>query len=349
VTIAQQIGRLNRDIESNVAQGDFFELARLLALSRGNVLHALDTGKKNNARARVLNILQKTAVTGAAVADWGAIADYKIVSTAFSESLRTLSVFDAILPYMVPAPLRSRGVTVTTGITGATVNESQVKLISKLVLGSSLVEPSKAAAIIVVSQELLKLSDPAANGLFNTELQKAVVAATDLTFLTALIAATTPSGSAGSTLANIVADLGTLLAAVTSGPNSKLFFVCSPANMKKLALKGSSTGAPAFPNLGPNGGEIIPGVTAIPSDEITATAALMIAADGLAGSADLIALDASRQTLLQMDTAPDSPPTASTVPISLWQHDLAGLKAERFFGFVIHRATSVASLSGVSY
>jgi hypothetical protein len=75
----------------------------------------------------------------------------------------------------------------------------------------------------------------------------------------------------------------------------------------------------------------------------------MVAADGLAGSADIVALDASRQALLQLDTAPDSPPTAGTVPTSLWQTDSVGLKAERHFGFTIHRDTAVASLSGVSY
>jgi hypothetical protein len=334
---------------NRASAGEFYKLARLLALAEGDLLLAAEYGKQTYATPRVLDILRKTAVAGATIADWNVIGDYKIVSTAFSESLRTLSVFDAVLPFMVPAPLRSKGTTVTTGIAGATPGEGQVKVISKLVLGNALVEPSKAIAIVIATQELLKLSDPAAAAQFNLELQKAVVAATDSTFLAALVAATTPTGSAGSTLANITTDLGVLLAAVTSGPHSRVFFVASPTNMKKLCLKASSTGAPAFPGLGPNGGEIIPGVTAIPSDQITSTAALMIAADGLAGSADVIALDASRQALLQLETAPDSPPTAATVPVSLWQNDLAGLKAERHFGFVIHRATAVASLSGVSY
>ena len=36
---------------------------------------------------------------------------------------------------------------------------------------------------------------------------------------------------------------------------------------------------------------------------------------------------------VQLNTAPDSPPTSSTNLIALWQHDSRGLYIERFFGF----------------
>jgi hypothetical protein len=50
-----------------------------------------------------------------------------------------------------------------------------------------------------------------------------------------------------------------------------------------------------------------------------------------------------------VDTSPDSPPTASTNLISLWQSDLLARRMERFFGFTVMRASGVASLSGVNY
>ncbi len=50
-----------------------------------------------------------------------------------------------------------------------------------------------------------------------------------------------------------------------------------------------------------------------------------------------------------MNTAPDSPPTTSTVLTSLWQHNLTGLKAVRYFGAERLRDTAVAVISGVGY
>jgi hypothetical protein len=348
MTIAQQIGRVSALVENDTLRREFFQVARLLCKHRGDAMAAHGEAQAKKHSVRVVNVLQKTAVAaGGLSVD---IADYRVMSAAFNESLRSLSVFDAMLADgMTPAPLRSRGVTVTTGITGGVKPEGQVKVISQLVLGSALVEPRKSTGIIVISKELAERGDPAANALFNSELTKAVVAATDSVFLAALVAATTPTASAGSTLANITTDLGVLLSAVSNGANSKLYFVTSPTNMKKLVLKANTIGAPAFPFLGPNGGQIMQGVTAIASDQVPSATAIMVAADGVAGSAEGVILDGSSETMLQLDTAPDSPPTASTVPLSLWQTDNRALRAERWFGFTIFRATAVASLSGVNY
>ena len=79
-------------------------------------------------------------------------------------------------------------------------------------------------------------------------------------------------------------DLDTLLSAVTFGADARLFFVTSPSNMKGLALKAATTGASAFPGLGPNGGELMPGVTAIASDQIASGAALLVDAAQIAGN-----------------------------------------------------------------
>jgi hypothetical protein len=47
-----------------------------------------------------------------------------------------------------------------------------------------------------------------------------------------------------------------------------------------------------------------------------------------------------------MDTAPDSPPTGSTNVISLWQNNLVGLIAERFFTVTKVRSNSVVTVTG---
>jgi hypothetical protein len=345
MTILQTLDRAGAD---RSAVGEFHKFARMLTRARGEPGRALTDAEASNAKPRVISIL-KSAISGGTLTDWSAIADYQQISTAFSESLRSLSVFDSALPFFTPAPLRSRGITVTIGITGANPGEHMIKPISSVVLGSKLVEPRKACAIIVTTEEVLKLSNPNANALFDQELRNAVAVSTDTIFLSDLVAGTTPTASAGATLANIMTDMAALLAAVYTHAGSQLFYVTGPSNMKSLALKASTSGGLVFPGLGPNGGTLLPGVTAIASYQVPANTALLFDASGIAGGADVITLDASRQAIVQMETAPDSPPVAATAMLSLWQTNHYALRSERFFGFTALRSNAVSSLSGVNY
>jgi hypothetical protein len=142
MTIAQQVGRVSQLVENDTLRREFFQVARLLCKHRGDAgaAHAEAQGKRMS--PRVVTVLQKAAVSPLGLSE--ALADYQVMAAAFSESLRSLSVFDAMLADgMTPAPLRSRGVAVTTGITGAVKPEGQVKIIGSLVLGNALVEPKK--------------------------------------------------------------------------------------------------------------------------------------------------------------------------------------------------------------
>jgi hypothetical protein len=50
-----------------------------------------------------------------------------------------------------------------------------------------------------------------------------------------------------------------------------------------------------------------------------------------------------------MDDNPDSPPTASTTMISLWQHNLIAIGVRRFIRWQRRREGSVAYISGVPF
>ncbi len=223
-----------------------------------------------------------------------------------------------------------------------------MKVISSLVLAQQLLELKKAAAIVVITRELGDF--PGAQTLFGNELTKGVVAATDTNFLASLIASTTPSGSAGATLANVTADFDTLLSAVVTSASSKLYYITSSSNMKGIMAKATAGGQPAYPNVGINGGELFPGVQAISSDSIAAGAALLLDATAIAGNSDVITPGKSEQSTLQLEsTSPDSPPVAGTTVLSLWQNNMLALRMERYFAFTLLRTSGVASLSGVNY
>src|SRR5262249_39957885 len=107
----------------------------------------------------------------------------------------------------------------------------------------------------------------------------------------------------------------------------------------------SSTGNAAFPTLGINGGEIMPGLRVIPSDAVAAGQVILVDAASLAGNADAIELSVLSEASMMLDSSPDSPPTGSTFFQSLWQQNLSAIVAERFFGAQKLRASSVAALS----
>jgi hypothetical protein len=345
--VARQLIDEKESLTQRAARGDFSKFAFMLA-KYGGAYQARDYAEAERVSPRVRDILQKAAITPGDLAAWSAIADYQNVSTAFLESLRSLSVFDAVLADgMVKAPLRSRGFSITTGISGSVPNELAVKPISSLVLAQQLLEPRKAAATIIVTKELLSVAG--SQELFVNELTKGVIAATDSAFLSALVAASTVVPSGGSTLAQIAVDLEILLTNCVTHASSRLYYVTSPTNLKGIIGKATAAGQPAFPDLGPNGGELWPGVTAIPSDQISSSVALLFDATAIVGNSDLIIPGRSEQATIQLEGAPDSPPTGATTLISLWQNDLLALRMERFFGFTILRANGVASLSGVSY
>jgi hypothetical protein len=80
------------------------------------------------------------------------------------------------------------------------------------------------------------------------------------------------------------------------------------------------------------------------SDQIIAVDASQIAAAG-----GTVELDGSGVATVQMDSAPDSPPTAAANVTSFWQMNLAGLRATRYWGAERLRSTAVSVISNVSY
>ena len=215
-------------------------------------------------------------------------------------------------------------------------------------MAQQLLELKKAAAIVVTSKELADY--PGAQQLFASELQKAVIAATDTNFLAALVAATTPTASAGSSLANIITDLGVLLGAVTTSCNVE-------GVLRHVSDQHEKAGAQ----------EQLGWLTGISRSHTQRRRSVWwchgnrirlypircgthVCGRAIVGNADAILPGKSEQSTLQMEsTSPDSPPVAGTVLLSLRQNDLLALRMERFFGFTVMRTSGVASLSGVSY
>ena len=345
----EQIRAVSSALSEATNARTFASLARVYAAHNGSASAAHEYARSVG-MPRASSILKSAVDAGGLDAGaWSALAEYATVANSWLESLRHASVFDAVLAGGIrKVPLRSRFVKITTGVQGDSLSELSVKPIGELELGEVFVDPRKCTAIVVATKELLQLASPSAAALFEAELRRGVIAVTDQVFLDALYSAVTPTASAGSTAADILVDLEVLLDAVTTTATSALHWVFAPGAVKAMLVKTSGAGGLMFPNLRVNGGELL-GAPVHVLDQLPAGAALLIDADAIAGNSDALGLRIARHASIAMETSPDSPDTASTTHVSLWQRNQIAMLIERYFAFSTLRDDGVAALSGVSY
>ncbi len=143
-------------------------------------------------------------------------------------------------------------------------------------------------------------------------------------------------------------DLRCLLQAITTSARSQLFLLMTSTIAKALAVMHDTTGRPAFPGMNYNGGSI-GGIQCVVTDGMPASTAVLVDAQQVAAASETIQLSATNEAAVQMDSAPDSPISASTPMVSLWQNNMTGLKAERYFGVEKLTTTGVAVLTGANY
>jgi hypothetical protein len=343
MTIVQQIRNVAETAEQRGLLGEFYNYARLTAL-HGLAAHRSDEAVR--ATERVQRIL-KAAVGPINTTSGAAIAELKPLVEAFSTSLIGLSAFDTLLANgMKRVPFRTRGTIVVVAPTGGGVNEGDAKPVSQIEFGTEMLEPQKAWCAVVVTNLLLSLANPSAAVLFGTELKNAVARATDALFLSQIIATTTPLVSAGNTFGNLTTDLAALLAAVDVQPGSRLFLIVPTSKAQAWALMNSASGGFAFPNLSvTSGGPLVAGIEVLISDQLPPNRMVLIVADGLVGNSDQLELRRLTQGDIQLSSTPDNPSSAATVLRNLWQNNLSALACERWLGFEVVRARSVASMS----
>ena len=347
-TALRELARANREIETKQKAAAFAEVAKHYMLGRGNLGNMVHAAQSARANERVLEGI--TAAVSAGTLSDGTFASplaYQELSDAFLVSLRNFGVFDSALPYAVDVPLNMQVAVTTTGVSGASTPEGQVKVISRISLAAQALTPRKAVAIIATTTELLRAGGAKAAKLFQQELSRAVIAETDRAFLSVIASGITPTPSAGSNAQAIASDMGALLGALTVGVGSKVFIAMSPGDAKHFAIQIGTTGERAFPGLTISGGDYA-GATVIPTDALSGSIVGFDASQIAMGSTG-VELDASNQASIQMETAPDLPPTAATSYASLYQLNMTGLRATRYYGCERLRTSAVSVISGVNW
>jgi len=116
----------------------------------------------------------------------------------------------------------------------------------------------------------------------------------------------------------------------------------------QLALRGG-----AFVDLNARGAGSVGGVPVLISKFVAGDssggAIILLDAAQLVLALGDVSVGVSTQAAIEMSDAPTDPPTGSTLLVSLFQHNLVGVRVERFCNWALASPGAVAYVSGASY
>ena len=342
ISIPQRVALAQREFEDLRHASEFMTLTRLLMQSQGNWGMAARFAERAGS-SRVANVC-KAAVDPVTLSS---LADYRLLASGFAQSLQNVGLFDACLSSMKKIPLSTATVgAITTAAVAGISEERGVKVVSRLSIENGQLTPIKVAVIIALSNELLKVTPNEAQQLISKELIATCALAADQRFLAVVLSGVTAFTSSGSTAASFRSDLASLLGLITTDATSRLFLAMPSLVCKILCAMGatSTNAAPAFPELGPQGGSISQ-IPVIVSDACATGTVTLLDASRFAGNADLVTIENFRHASVNMADAPDSPPVATSNILPLWQSNLTGILAERWIGVQRLRTGSVAAVT----
>ena len=318
-------------------------------------------------------LVQKTAVAAGNTTDssWAApLVVATNLASEFFDMLRAATILGRI-PGLRMVPFNISVPRTLTDPTGYWVGQGDVKPVSSMTFDQVTLPFHKVAGIVPITEELMRFSNPAAEGIIRTALVGALTYLVDRDLLdpskaettgvspASLTNSVTPITASGTTADAFRADLGNLIATYLGLNMSPagLVLIMTSSQAMRLGLMRNTLGQKEFPDIGVNGGTI-EGIPVITSENIVATGGsptdgypivainapeVMLADDGG------VSIDVSREASLQMNTAPDSPETASTVLVSLWQRNMVGIKAERFLTWKKGRTGAVQFIQNGKY
>lgn len=281
--------------------------------------------------------------------EYGQLVSFQTVAAGFVESLRSTSVLDAILPFARRVPLRSSLAIVTSASNAARQTPGGAKIVTRLSLAPGGLSPLDVAAMVVLTEEVLRLSTSAALQLIDRELTAGVSVACNAEFLAGVVSGIAAQASTG----NFLADLRLMLASVNSVGVGRYFLVMGAGIANEISTLPSAPGeqTPAFPSMSPNGGSLqsipalVVGDAEMPADSGGPLDLILLEAGQIAAAADAPLLSSSRYATIQMDDDPSLPGNL----VSMFQTNSAVIRAERKIGFERLRDSAVAAISGAEY
>jgi HK97 family phage major capsid protein/HK97 family phage prohead protease len=358
---------------------EFARYVRCLLLAKGDVMRAHEIAKSNFPDNTRVHSILKAAVAAGTTTDstWAApLVDYQTLAGEFIEFLRPQTILGKFglggVPSLRQIPFNVRMGRQTSGGSGYWVGEGKPKPLTKFDYEEVTLRWAKVANIAVLSEELVRFSNPSADLLVRQALADALRERMDIDFVDpgkAEVSNVSPASilngvvgitSAGNTSANARTDIQELMQAFIDNnltPTNGVF-IMGTANALALSMMQNALGQAVFPNITMNGGTLS-GLPVITSEYISqlsdssgSPVILVNASDVFLADDGVVTIDASREASLQMLDNPTNDVTGATVAtsmISMFQTNSVALRAERVINWKKRRAAAAAYISQAAY
>jgi HK97 family phage major capsid protein/HK97 family phage prohead protease len=348
-------------VKANVPPGTtFIRTAMALVQGKGDSMRAIHFAQRFKDSTPEVELMVKAAVApgDTLTPAWaGVLVQIRNAENEFLELLRPATILGKI-PNLRRVPFNTQVPLQTGGGTYGWVGQGAPKPVTKLALTTAALQFSKAAGIIVMTEELVKLSTPSAEAIVRADMIAGIAQFLDTQFIdpaVALVANVSPAsitngaGTAASS-DNASTDLSTLLAHFSTAgyPLSSLTLIMSEKNALAMGMKRDALGNKVFPSMGVDGGSA-EGIKIIASNAAGTNVIGLSGPDILYADEGGISIDVSREASVLMDSAPMNPPDATAVYTSLWQNNLVGLRAERMINWQRARVPAVYYLTDAVY
>jgi HK97 family phage major capsid protein len=364
------LGHISVKATQQVAKGTAFTryvIAQCRA--KGNLVQAAEIAKQwHDTTPEVAEVLKAAVAAGTTTdAAWAApLVPYQNMTSEFIELLRP-QVLTSRLTQLRAVPFNVRIPGQTSGSTVSWVGETSPKPVSALGFQDITLRFNKLAGIVVISEELARLSTPSAEAIIQNDLTAQIAQFTDDSFINPAYAAITDVRPASVTngVTPIVAT-GTdaeslredIRAAYSSFIQSNMSvagatWIMTSTMAMSIGMMMNPLGQPEFPGIGAEGGTLagLPVLTSenVPHDSSGSILVLVKQSEILLADEGGVTVDVSREASVQMNSTPDNPTTASSVLTSLWQNNLIGVRCERLITWKKRRPQAVAYISSANY
>lgn len=302
---------------------------------------------------------------GSGSGEWGAelvTADNRFVGD-FVAYLNSRTIFNQLPLREVPANITIKGA--DGAATGYWVGESKAIPVTTADFVNVSLTPLKAAALAVVSNELLRDSSPAAEALVRDALVEAAAQRIDTTFLSATAASAgvspaglfngvTSLGSNGFDADAVREDFKELVTVFLNAKNGGgLYSVTSPTLALALSLMFNTLGNREFPEVSAEGGKFLGYPLVTGENTIANSFAVLKPSDIWKIGDGAVQVSVSRDATIEMSSAPvgasDTPTGQTQNPVNMFQSESTAFKVVRSMNFAKRRTHAAQIITDAYY
>ena len=355
---------------------EFARFAMCLGAAKGDLHTAKSIAQARYPHSDRINLTLKAAVEAGTTTDatWALpLVEYNQFAGDFVEFLRPQTILGKFgaggIPSLrrVPFNIHIRGQ--TSGGSGYWVGEGAPKPLTAFDFEDIYLGYAKVANIAVLTQELMRFSNPSAEALVRDSLAQALIARLDLDFVDpakAAVANVSPASitngvsailssgiDADAVRADVKSALTTFISANIS-PSAGVW-IMSAQTALALSLMRNALGQKEFPDISMMGGSF-EGLPVIVSEYITTDSnghyvVLVNASDVWLADDGNVVIDASREASLQMLDNPtnNSATGTPTTMVSMFQTNSVAIRAERWINWKKRRSAACTYIDNVNW